>query len=169
MFNLKHLLGLLTCLFLLAGCATQPGESKLGSAGTGGKEGISATHDLEIMYQLGRKYQDEAQFAQAITTYENILSIDPNYAEAHNGLGVIYSIQGKFEPALQHLQRAVALAPLASHLRNNLGYTYFLLGRKPEAISEFEQALRLDPANEKARANIAAIRSKADTMDTTGE
>ena len=169
MFNFKQLPCILACVFLLVGCATQPGKNKMGSASADGKENVQTTHDLETMYQLGRKYQDEARFLEAITTYENILSINPNYAEAHNGLGVIYSIQGKFEPALQHLQRAVALAPLASHLRNNLGYTYFLLGRKPEAISEFEQALRLDPGNEKARANLAAIHSKADTTDTTGE
>lgn len=169
MVNLKQLLCILACLFVVAGCATPPGKNKLGLTSEGRKDSTQTTHDLETMYQLGRKYQDEAQFAEAITTYENILAIDPNYAEAHNGLGVIYSIQGRFEPALQHLQKAVALAPLASHLRNNLGYTYLLLGREPEAISEFEQALRLDPENEKARANLAAIRNKTDTTDTKGE
>ncbi len=169
MFNFKQLPWILACIFLLAGCATQPGKNKMGSTSNDVKESVQITHDLETMYQLGRKYQNEARFPEAITTYENILAIDPNYAEAHNGLGVIYSIQGRFEPALQHLQKAVALAPLASHLRNNLGYTYFLLGRRPEAINEFEQALRLEPENEKARANLAAIRSKTDTTDTTGK
>jgi Tfp pilus assembly protein PilF len=166
MFNIKQLLWILACLLLLAACAAQPGKNKLGSADNTGKDSQQIARDLEKMYQLGRSYQDEAQFPEAITAYENILAIDPNYAEAHNGLGVIYSIQGKFEPALQHLQKAVALAPLASHLHNNLGYTYLLLGQEPEAIKAFEQALRLDPENFKARANLAAIRNKT---NTTGE
>ncbi|SFI27565.1 tetratricopeptide repeat protein [Nitrosomonas sp. Nm34] len=169
MIHLKQLICTLVCLFAVAGCATQLGKNKPGLTGEDKKESTQTARDLETMYQSGRKYQEEARFTEAITTYENILAIDPHYSEAHNGLGVIYSIQGKFEPALQHLQRAVALAPLASHLRNNLGYTYFLLGRKPEAISEFEQALRLDPGNEKARANIATIRNKVDTAETIGE
>lgn len=166
MINLKQLLWILASLFILAGCATQPGKNKAGPTGNAGKDSQQIVLELEAKYQLARSYQEEAQFADAITAYENILMIDPDYAEAHNGLGVIYSIQGKFEPALQHLQRAVALAPLASHLHNNLGYTYLLLGREDEAIRSFEQALRLDPENQKARANLAAIRNKT---DTTGE
>lgn len=166
MFNLTQLSWLLASLLLLAGCATQPGKSSLESTSVNRKDSQQIARDLEKMYRLARKYQDEAQFAEAITTYENMLAIDPNYAEAHNGLGVIYSIQGDFDPALQHLQQAVALAPLASHLHNNLGYTYLLLGRKSEAISAFEQALRLDPENLHARANLTAIRNQT---ETTGE
>lgn len=163
MFNLTQRLWILVCLFLLAGCATQPGKNKPGSTDKSGKESQQIARDLEKLYQSGRNYQEEAQFAEAITAYENILAIDPHYAEAHNGLGVIYAIQGKFEPALQHLQKAVALAPLASHLHNNLGYAYLLMGRKAEAISAFERALQLDPENLSARANLNVIRNKTET------
>ncbi|MDV6343378.1 tetratricopeptide repeat protein [Nitrosomonas sp. Is37] len=174
MFNLKQLLGILTCLFLLAGCASQQNKNQLestGSTGNGGKVSQQITHDLEAMYQSGRTYQEEASFPEAITTYENILAIDPDYAEAYNGLGVIYAIQEKFEPALLHLQKAITLEPLASHLHNNLGYTYLLMGREAEAIRSFKQALRLDPGNQKARANLTAIhyKNRTDTTSTTRE
>lgn len=163
MFNLKQRLWILGCLMLFTGCASQPGKYPMGSAGATEKNNQQIAHDLERMYQLGRKYQEEAQFSEAITTYENILAINPNYAEAHNGLGVIYAIQGKFEPALQHLQKAVSLSPLASHLHNNLGYAYLLMGREAEAIRAFEHALQLDPENLNARANLNALRNPTDT------
>jgi Flp pilus assembly protein TadD len=166
MSNLKRLLYIMGCLILFTGCATQPGSYQRGSTGMPEKDNQQIARDLERMYQQGRQYQQEAQFSEAITIYENILAIDPNYAEAHNGLGVIYAIQGKYEPALQHLHRAVSLAPLATHLHNNLGYAYLLAGREAEAISAFEQALRLDPENSGARANLNAIRNQ---IDHTGE
>ena len=81
MFNFKQLPWILACIFLFAGCATQPGKNKMGSTSGDAKESAQTPHDLETMYQLGRKYQDEARFTEAITTYENILAIDPNYAE----------------------------------------------------------------------------------------
>lgn len=166
MCNLKRLLWVLGCLILFAGCATQPGKYQHGSTGNSEKDSQQIARELERMYQQGRQYQEEAQFPEAITIYENILATNPNYAEAHNGLGVIYAIQGRYEPALQHLHRAVSLAPLATHLHNNLGYAYLLAGREAEAIKAFEQALRLDPENSGARANLNAIRNQ---IDHTGE
>nr|WP_281722362.1 tetratricopeptide repeat protein [Nitrosomonas nitrosa] len=163
MVNLKRLLMVLGCLLLFTGCASQLGKQATGSAGVSEKNQQQLTQRMEEMYQLGRKQQEAAQFSEAITTYEHILAINPNHAEAHNGLGVIYAIQGRFEPALQHLQKAVSLAPLASHLRNNLGYAYLLMGRDAEAIGAFEHALRLDPENVNARANLNAIRNKTET------
>lgn len=166
MFNLKQWLSLLGCLILFTGCASQPGKHLSESTGNNKKDNQQVARDLQQMYQSARQYQEEAHFAEAITTYENILAIDPNYAEAHNGIGVIYAIQGRYELALQHLQKAVALAPLASHLHNNLGYAYLLQGRESEAVSAFEKALRLDPENLNARANLAAIHNKT---NITGE
>lgn len=163
MFNLKRLLWMLGCLLVFTGCASQPGKHPWKTTGATEKNSQQTARDLERMYQIGRNYQQEAQFSEAITTYQNILAIAPDHAEAHNGLGVIYSIQEKYEPALQHLQRAVSLAPLASHLHNNLGYTYLLMGRETEALGAFEQALSLDPDNLAARANLNAIRHKTET------
>lgn len=163
MFNSNQLLWMLSCLLLITGCASQPGKHSMGSSGASEKNQQQLAQRMEEMYQLGRKQQEAVQFSEAITTYEHILAIDPNHAEAHNGLGVIYAIQGRFEPALQHLQKAVSLAPLASHLRNNLGYAYLLMGRDAEAIGAFEHALRLDPENVNARANLNAIRNKTET------
>lgn len=156
---LRQLLSLAGCFLLLVGCATQSTNSLLtqNDAPSAKKQ---MGPDLVKLYLQGKKYQENANYSEAISAYEAILAKDPDFVEAHNGLGVIYSAQEKFELALQHLQTAVKLAPLATHLHNNLGYTYFLLGQDEKAIKAFEQSLYLDPENERAQFNLSLAHQK---------
>ena len=47
----------------------------------------------------------------AIREIEAAISLNPNYAEAHNELGVILHYAGGSEEALPHFDRAMALNP----------------------------------------------------------
>lgn len=157
---LRQLLSLAVCFLFLVGCATQPTNNLLTQSDTPGAKKQNGA-DMVKLYLQGKKYQENAQYADAVLAYEAILAKDPDFVEAHNGLGVIYSVQEKFELALQHLQTAVKLAPFATHLHNNLGYTYFLLGQDEKAIKAFEQSLYLDPDNERAQFNLSVAYQKS--------
>lgn len=157
---LRQLLSLTACFLFLVGCATQSANNLLTQSDTLGAKKQNGP-DLVKLYLQGKKHQENAQYSEAVSAYEAILAKDPDFVEAHNGLGVIYSVQEKFELALNHLQTAVRLAPLAAHLHNNLGYTYFLLGQNEKAIKEFEQSLHLDPDNEKAQFNLSLIQKNS--------
>lgn len=151
MFKVRKLVLALGCATVLGGCAS---SSEMWSV----KPVMNIKHaakDSESMYRLGRYYQGKINYTEAIAAYEKALAADPNYVEAHNGLGVAYSLQGRHELAQRHLARAIELAPNAVHLHNNLGYAYLIQGRDGEAAAAFEQALRLEPANQKALANLA--------------
>lgn len=151
MFKVRKLVLALGCATVLGGCAS---SSEMWSV----KPVMNVKHaakDSESMYRLGRYYQGKINYTEAIASYEKALAADPNYVEAHNGLGVVYSLQGRHELAQRHLARAIELAPGAVHLHNNLGYAYLIQGRDGEAAAAFEQALRLEPANQKALANLA--------------
>ena len=156
---LRPLLSLAICLLFLAGCATQSTNNLLTKSDTPGAKKQNGA-DLVKLYLQGKKYQENAQYAEAVSAYTAILAKDSDFVEAHNGLGVVYSAQGNFERALQHLQTAVKLAPFATHLHNNLGYTYFLLGQDGKAIKAFEQSLYLDPDNERAQFNLSMAHQK---------
>lgn len=157
---LRQLLSLAVCFLFLVGCATQSANNLLTQSDTVGAKKQNGA-DLVKLYLQGKKYQENAQYSEAVSAYEAILAKDPDFVEAHNGLGVIYSVQEKFELALNHLQTAVRLAPLATHLHNNLGYTYFLIGQNEKAIKEFEQSLHLDPDNVKAQFNLSLIQKNS--------
>ena len=48
---------------------------------------------------------------EAIVEYQNALKLNPNYAEAQNGLGIVLAEKGEMSSALDHFQEAVRLKP----------------------------------------------------------
>jgi lipoprotein NlpI len=61
----------------------------------------------------------ERNFAGAAARFEAALKIRPDWAEAHNNLGIALASQGKISAALAHFERAVALNPSMSDARAN--------------------------------------------------
>lgn len=86
------------------------------------------------------------------------LEIDPNLAEAHASLGIIYnSYDGKWEEAEQEFRRAIELKPGLAYAHMWYGLLLVVLGRQREALEEVELAARLDPLSPIPRSNVAGM------------
>jgi len=59
----------------------------------------------------------------AIVHYTQAIRLRPDYAEAHNNLGVALAQQGKREQAVVHFSQALRLKPDDEAVRNNLQAT----------------------------------------------
>lgn len=159
----RKLLPMLVAATFVSGCAyMQPkpktDENSLRIESTMKVSGASA--NAASMYQLGRYYQGQNRFEQAIAAYQKSVLADDKYTESHNGLGVIYSRQGKYDAAISSFTRALELAPQADHIHNNLGYAQYLQGDNVAAIASFEQALQFNPENQRAAKNLALAQAK---------
>lgn len=119
----------------------------------------------DAFYQLGRYYQGQKRYDQAILAFRKALAADENFTEARNGLGVVYAMQGKYAEALEELQVAVRLSPNAAHIYNNLGYTYYLHGLYGEAVAALEKSTELQPGNQSAYNNLGLAYAKAGNKD----
>ncbi len=120
-----------------------------------------STETPESFYQLGRYYQGQNRYEQALASYQKALAIDGTFAEARNGLGVIYAMQGRQQEALEQFRLAVQQAPNAAHIHNNLGYALYLSGSYAEAANALERAVVLEPSNQAAHTNLALALDKA--------
>ncbi|WP_414579462.1 tetratricopeptide repeat protein, partial [Anabaena sp. CCY 9402-a] len=56
----------------------------------------------------------------AIASYQTALRLDPNFANAHNNLGLALQDQGKLEAAIAEVNIAIHLEPTNSLFRENL-------------------------------------------------
>ncbi len=161
--NAKHkILPAVCCIALMSSCASNQ------SAGSAALWSVKPTAVAkngsakpEAMYQLGRYYQGQNRFDEAINAYSKALKADPGFAEANNGLGVIYSRQGKYLEAIGAFQAAIKSAPKAAHLYSNMGYAYYLHGQYAESVKALEQATALDPNNKRALNNLGLAYAKA--------
>jgi tetratricopeptide (TPR) repeat protein len=157
----RTMLPIICVLPLLGSCASY---QDAGNAAWTVKPMISVKHSTEkpeALYQLGRYYQGQERYEQAISAYQKSLVADPAYAEARNGLGVIYSLLGRYAEAIEQFGMAIRQAPAAAHIRNNLGYALYLQGLYVEAATELKQAVKLDPSDQQAYNNLGLALDKA--------
>ena len=73
------------------------------------------------------------------------IRLRPDYAEAHNSLGLALRLQGRAAEAVPVLQKAVRLKPDYADAYYNLGVALNGLGRFSEAAESHERALTLRP------------------------
>src|SRR5206468_4490777 len=94
---------------------------------------------------VGIKLCTEPYWKKAIRAYQRAIRLKPDYAEAHNDLGVAYGELGRWHEALEACQQATRLQPNDARAHYNLGAAYGNLGRIQEAVAACEQAIRLQP------------------------
>ena len=70
--------------------------------------------------------------------YQAALRINPDYAEAHYNLGVVYGQQGRTDEAIREYQAALRINPDYAEAHYNLGVVYWATGPQlREAIREY--------------------------------
>jgi protein O-GlcNAc transferase len=101
-----------------------------------------------VAHQLGRP--------DAASLVGRAVTLQPDFAEAHNDRGVILAAQGAFAEALPCFERAVALKSGYTEARNNLARGLHALGRLDDALAQFELVLANMPASPLAHFNLAS-------------
>jgi tetratricopeptide (TPR) repeat protein len=100
---------------------------------------------------LGRK---GARGEDVVAAFRTAIRIRPDYAEAHNNLGLVLIQSGNDDEGIAALREAVRLAPTYAEARTNLGAALTPTDAEA-AIKELEEAIRLAPQSVKALFNLA--------------
>jgi protein O-mannosyl-transferase len=113
----------------------------------------SAPESAEAHYNKGIDLAREGRLNEAISEYETALRLRPDYADAHNNLGVaLTQIPGRASEARDHFQAAVKFDPGSANAHLNLGVALSQIpGHLPEAIAQLEASYRLHPDPELRR------------------
>jgi predicted O-linked N-acetylglucosamine transferase (SPINDLY family) len=102
---------------------------------------------------------------QAEAMYLQVLSREPNHAEALHLLGLLTSQMGRQPAALELIERAIHADPLAAEYRVNLGVVLEEMGRPEEAIAAYRLAIDLRPDLADAHVNLGNILAKQKRWD----
>ena len=118
---------------------------------------ITIRMSAEEEYQ---KIQEQMQNgdSQAVNQLEKLLAAHPQFAPAHNDLGVIYYNRGDKEKALSHYEQAVRLDPQNTNFQKNLADFYFVeSGRIEDALAVYNQVLEVNDGDVEALMAIGLI------------
>lgn len=105
-------------------------------------------------FQRGNLLLAQGKLDEAVTEYRRALALHPDFAEAHNNLGIALSRLGDPASAAFHYGRALEILPDIGQAHNNLGCALILLGELGAAIRHYKQAIALDPNAPSAYANL---------------
>jgi type IV pilus assembly protein PilF len=153
----------LILLLLLVGCAGNP-DNPDRSSDSGGES--SARHRAHIHTDLGAGYFAQGRMAVALEEFSAAAKIDPSYAPAFNGLGLVYSSLREDDKAEANFRRSLQLDPSSSEAHNNYGTFLCSHDRVDESITEFHAALKnplyTSPESAWLNAGICALKKGDD-------
>ncbi len=97
---------------------------------------------------------------QAMACWQKALHIRPDYADAHNNLGVLLRELRRFDAAGQAFQNALRIEPTHADAHNNLGVLWQEMDRPQAAEAAYRQAIRHQPDHAEAWNNLGHLMEK---------
>ena len=89
--------------------------------------------------------EKDENYRKAVAHLTNVIQLMPTFAEAYNGLGLVYFSQGEFDNAITNFDEAIRLNPNDALAYHRLGLAYFFKGDYDNAIVNLDEAIRLNP------------------------
>jgi tetratricopeptide (TPR) repeat protein len=113
-------------------------------------------HNVESLYELAESYFHTADVDEAISKYQDALSLDDQYARAYNHIAYCYAWKGEHARALDAWRHYLALDQSANAY-DSLGDAYMLSGDYQKAEEAKTKAIQMDPQMYYAIRNLAFI------------
>ena len=111
-------------------------------------EGESEIGSPETLYQTVQGFIEDGKEKEAFGALRVFLGLYPDYALAHNDLGVLYFEEGEKEKALDHYEQASRLEPYNDVFQKNLADFYYVeAGRVEEALQIYVKLLDTNPTD----------------------
>lgn len=150
-------LSILLCIIGLIsfGCVNQQQQAK---------DAENLTARARAHTDLGAVYFQQKQFEIALEEFTHATKIDPSFASAFNGLGLVNAELGRDDVADANFRQAIQLEPSNSEAHNNYGSFLCARSRFDESITEFLAAVKnplyATPAMAYTNAAICSTRKK---------
>jgi tetratricopeptide (TPR) repeat protein len=104
-----------------------------------------APHSPRALSNLGKELAKQEKKEEAIDYLERALRINPDFADAHNGMAALLVMRGEVDRAADHLRKALRYTSGNVDALNNLGNALTQKGLLDEATAVYERALSRKP------------------------
>ncbi|MDZ4837115.1 MAG: tetratricopeptide repeat protein [Candidatus Melainabacteria bacterium] len=106
--------------------------------------------NLRSLIEQGQSQLNAKRFSEAQASFQQALSVDPNFAPAHFYLGFTLAQSGQLPQAIAEFQQTVKIDPSIKEAILNIGSNYQSLGDIPNAIGWYQRYLKENPGSPKA-------------------
>ena len=106
-------------------------------------------HITSLMSQ-GLKALDNNNLEKGLGLFNNIIDMDPNFAEAWNKRATIYFLMRNFDKSMQDIRQTLILEPRHFGAISGLGLIFNALGQPENALSAFRRVREIYPLSRSA-------------------
>ena len=114
---------------------------------------FASYHQVQALFEKGFEASQNGEFAKAISFFDQVLEIDPNYVPALNNKGSALRILGMYEEAIVYFDKALEIDPNDVKALYNKGLALYYLEKYEEAIVYYDKALEIDSNHVNALSN----------------
>ncbi len=132
-------------------------QMEWGKAQEAYKKALEVQPFPEAFNNLGNVLKELGQLDEAVFSYQNAVSLNPNYAEAFNNLGNVLKLLNQLEEAKEAYDKAIEIWPEFSEAHFNLGILFKEIGHLAAAEKEYRLAIDFDPSNYSAKHMLSAL------------
>ena len=109
---------------------------------------------------MGVLLLESNNFYKAKQLFQKAIQIQPNYAAAHNNLGITFNALEEAQKAIISYQKAIQIQPNYAAAHNNLGMVFGELGDFEKAISSYQMAIKIQSNYLAAHYNLGMLFKK---------
>lgn len=152
MKRLCHILTIISSIGIFS-CSADPAEIEALYQAKNYEETISAVSrrlflhvtDIKSLHIRARSYEELGMMDEAMEDYERIIDINPDYAQAHAGIGKILFDKEYYKSAELHILKASSLDPEDFEITYLAGRSQLMVKNWERAETFLKQAQQMDP------------------------
>ena len=124
----------------------------------------SGSASIDLMMQWSQKAIENQKFDVALDFLDQVIALDPNYAEGWNRRATVHYLMGDYAMSMADIDKTLQLEP--RHFGALAGMAEILkdTGRKKLALRAYEQVLKLYPMMRPAQSAVESL-----TQDLAGQ
>jgi tetratricopeptide (TPR) repeat protein len=105
----------------------------------------SGSHTVDLLMEKGLKAMEEQSFDIALTMFNAIIEIKPEFAEGWNKRATLHYMLGRHAESIKDIERTLKLEPRHFGALSGLGLVQLALKHHAEALKAFQRALDANP------------------------
>lgn len=152
----------------VTGSLQQPYQVTVSYRLADGAKAAPEPEDAETYCRRAAALREQKRFHEALAAFDRAIALKPDYAQGHNGRGIVCANLDRPAEALAAFDRAIVLKPDYAEAHNNRGIVLQELIRCDEALASFDRTIALQPANAQAHNNrgttLYALRRLEDAL-----
>ncbi|HET9481374.1 MAG TPA: tetratricopeptide repeat protein [Candidatus Polarisedimenticolia bacterium] len=119
-----------------------------------------AARQAESLCARAYRMLQQPDVAAALPLFERSVALNPDFAQAQDGLGLTLMRMSRPAEAAERYRLAIALSPSDPLAHLHLGNALTTLGDHAAALAEYEAVLRIDPRHREGMYNVAVLQKK---------